>query len=380
MRIRPALAPGRSKALLAGPPARRAVTSNELPGRAISLLGSAALMLATGNAGGQPAVAPPAEDEQAVLKAAYPDYDPRMQQVPLRWKSASVPWFDPTLEEATHVLLQVVAARDWGPSDRLVLTSLRYDSREAGESGAPIRNVMPSKAELLLVHRESLAVRSRFDLGVLRPSSVDEQFDLPGFHDLNRIPGSSELRFDSARYDLDEHEIAAGIRVSESSRDSLPRGWLHSLTETLLLFRVGPGGLELVFRGVMLQEDSQDECDADTDEQARDLCACRSLEDVQCLAETADTQKRVLVVSPKKTRGFFDLMLRGTTEKHVGGKRASLKKDPAETYRWDGSRYVRAGAWPTEAPGADASRHRDRGDAACLRRARAAAVRARAGT
>ncbi len=350
MRVQPVRALDRSKVFLIEGLGSTSGTSNELPQRAFSLIGAAVLMLATGPAGGQTAVAPPAEDEQAILTVAYPDYDLRTQQVPLRWKSASVPWFDPTLEAATHVLLQVVAMRDWGPSDRLVLTSLRYDAREPVESGEPIRNVMPSKAELLLVRRENLVVRSRFDLGVLRPNSVDEQSDLPGVYDLNRILGSSDLRFDSARYDLDEHERAAGVRVSESSRDSSSRGWSHSRTETLLLFRVGPGGLEPVFRGVMLQEDSQDACDADSDEEARDLCDCRSLKDVDCLAETADTQRRVLVVSPKKTLGFFDLLLRGTTEKHVGGKRVSLRKDPAQTYRWDGSRYVGVGAQPTGAP------------------------------
>lgn len=352
MRVHPVRAPDRSKAFLTDGLGNMSGISNELLKRATSLLGAAVLLLATGPAGAQTDVAPPAEDEQAVLRAAYPDYDPRTQQVPLRWKSASVPWFDPTLQEATHVLLQVVAARDWSPSDRLVLTSLRYDSRESRESGEPIRNVMPSKAELLLVRRESLAVRSRFDLGVLRPNSVDEQFDLPGVYDLNRILGSSDLRFDSARYDLDEQERAAGVRVSESDRVSAPCGWLYSETETLLLFRVGAGGLERVFSGVMLQEDSRDECGAETDEEARDCCACESLKDVDCLAGTAETQKRVLVVSRKKTLGFFDLILRGTTEKRVGEKRVSLKKDPAETYRWDGRRYVGVGAQQTEAPAA----------------------------
>ena len=145
MRVHPVRAPDRSKASPTEAPGGVSGTANELPKRALSLLGAAVLMLATGPAGGQTAVAPPAEDEQAVLKAAYPDYDPRTQQIPLRWKSASVPWLDPTLEAATHVLLQVVATREWGPSDRPSSPRCAMTHGRPGRAGSRLGTSCPAR-------------------------------------------------------------------------------------------------------------------------------------------------------------------------------------------------------------------------------------------
>ena len=143
------------------------MTSTKTWTRTRSFLGTVVLVLATGPAAGQTVAEPPATDEKAILETAYPDYDATRQDVPLRWKTAPVPWFDPAVAEATHVLLQVVATKAWGASDVLVLTALRYDTRTT-EDGRTTRVVMESKAELLFVRRDGPVILSRADLGVLQ--------------------------------------------------------------------------------------------------------------------------------------------------------------------------------------------------------------------
>jgi hypothetical protein len=72
-------------------------------------------------------------------------------------------------------------------------------------------------------------------------------------------------------------------------------------------------------------------------------CGSRPLKDADGIAERTEARKRVLVVAPKKTRGVFDLVLRGTEEARANGRRLAPRKESPVTWRWAGRTSVRAG-------------------------------------
>jgi hypothetical protein len=284
---------------------------------------SGALLGLLGALAAGPATGEQAPDAGRILRAAYPGYDPVTEALPEPWKTAPAPAVGlEATAAATHVVIRIEETRPWGSSELLALTTLAYRIQRP-DGGMERQVLLGKRAELLLLRGGSFELVSRAGLGDLHAD----------------VQGESGLHFDKARFDLTESERAIAVRISESEAVVGIRA-VTSRIERLALFRIGGGRLQEVFRREMYQESGTGACYEETEEEARDRCGC-SLDEAECMAETAEIEQWVLIVSASKTGGFFDLTLKGTEESRVGGKLEAPARRRVETWRWDGARYVK---------------------------------------